>query len=346
MEKTIRILAVVLAVQVVLAVGLQFRGPGLSPAAEAGPLLTLSPDQVKTITVADSGDKRVKLRRTNDGWMLADGGFPADPDKVGQLLNQLTGLTSGDVVARTEGARERFKVASENFERRITLHREGQDPVRLYFGTSPGKDRIHARVEGEDAIQVVRFGTYDAPVQVADWQDQGVLQVPGNQIAGIEIDGLKLQRKESVEEAAKDRPSARWQAAQTPEGKILQQTAVQQLTQQLATLRFDEVLGEQKPTGYSWDQPLLQLSVQRKEADPVTFRLAKKTTNADKDESKTEYALKASSRKEYFSLATPTATQLLNAASREALLGAESGETSPDPSNGKTNEANASSSDS
>ena len=86
MEKTIRILALVLAVQVVLAVGLQFSGPTLSPATEAEPLVSKSSDQVSKITIADAEDQQVKLKRTDSGWTLTDSGFPADPDKVSQLL--------------------------------------------------------------------------------------------------------------------------------------------------------------------------------------------------------------------------------------------------------------------
>lgn len=322
MAKSIRILAVVLAVQILLALGLHFRGPGLSPAAEAGPLLSVSPDEVSRITLADTENKQVKLKRTDGHWTLTDSGFPADPDKVSQLLNQLTGLSAGEVVARTEGARERFKVASKNFKRRITLHTRDQDPVRLYLGTSPGKDRIHARVEGHKPIQVVRLGTYDAPVEVADWQDKGVLQIPSDRIAGLELDGLKLQRKDSGQ-PAKDGPKsaqpAQWQAAKTRADKTVRQSTVRQLTQQLATLRFDEILGEEKPGGYNWDQPGLQLTIQRTEGDPVQYRLARKSVKKDQ----TEYALKASSRAEYFKLSKPAASQLLNAADPDKLLTTE-----------------------
>ena len=331
MEKTIRILALVLAVQVVLAVGLQFSGPTLSPATEAEPLVSKSSDQVSKITIADAEDQQVKLKRTDSGWTLTDSGFPADPDKVSQLLKQLTGLSEGEVVAQTESARERFKVAGENFKRRITLHTGGQDPVRLYLGTSPGKDRVHARVEGRNPIQVVQFGTYDAPVKVADWQDKGVLQIPSDRITGLQLNGLKLQRKESKQGADKDGQTgqpAGWQASKTPEGKVLQPSAMRQLTQQLATLRFDSVLGAEQPGGYDWDQPVLELTVQRGKEDPVQYRLAKKSVKEDQ----TKYALKSSTHKEYFSLATPTATQLIEAASAKALLGPEAEKESPDQS--------------
>ncbi len=343
MEKAIRILAVVLVVQVALAVGLQFSGSSLSPAAEAGPLLSMSPDQVNAIQIAESDDKEIKLERTDSGWILADDGFPADPDKVNQLLDQVAGLSAGEVVARTEGARERFKVADNSYKRRVTLHTGDDDRVRLFFGTSPGKDRIHARVEGEKPIQVVQFGTYDAPTNLADWQDKGVLQITSDRIAGLDLDGLQLQRKDSKTTADnRDQAGqpASWRAAKLPEGKVLQQPAVQRLTQQLATLRFEEILSEKQSDGYHWDQPVLQLTVQRSEGEPVEYRLAKKSV---KDE-QTEYALKASSRKEYFSLATPVATQLNKAASRQALLGPTAAEQSSDESSEEKDSGKASSS--
>lgn len=343
MAKSIRILAVVLAVQILLALGLHFRGSGLSPAAEAGPLLSMSPDEVNKITIADNEAKPVTLQHSDGGWTLAARGFPADPDKVGRLLSQLNGLRTGEVVAQTKSARERFQVAGERFKRRITLHRDGQDPIRLYLGTSPGKDLTHARVEGQKPIQVVQFGTYDAPVKVADWQDKGVLQVPSDRVAGLEVDGLKLQRKDSGQASRDARKSARpvqWQAEKTPEGKTLQQSAARQFAKQLATLRFDEILGKQQPGGYNWDQPVLRFTVQRSDSEPVQYRLAKKGSNEDE----TRYALKASSRKEYFRIAAPTAKQLAGAASRGSLLRPETKKEASDPSAGPTDKAGASSS--
>ena len=73
---------------------------------------------------------------------------------------------------------------------------------------------------------------------------------------------------------------------------------------------------------------LLKSRAEKASASHTQWTTLKKSVKEDQ----TKYALKSSTHKEYFSLATPTATQLIEAASAKALLGPEAEKESPDQS--------------
>ncbi|MEW8438320.1 MAG: DUF4340 domain-containing protein, partial [Candidatus Thiodiazotropha taylori] len=78
-------------------------------------------------------------------WVLPDmADFPVNSDKVQQFFDRLEALRSDTPVATSDGARERFKVSDEQFERRITLTQSDETLARLYLGSSPGMRLIHA----------------------------------------------------------------------------------------------------------------------------------------------------------------------------------------------------------
>ena len=122
MEKTIRLLAAVLGVQLLLALGLSFTGPQLSTPAAETPLLGFDAEKVDRLVIEGPEAAKVALTKTDGNWHLPDAAdFPADRDKIEQLLKRLRELRGGTPVATTPGAQQRFRVSDADFERRITL---------------------------------------------------------------------------------------------------------------------------------------------------------------------------------------------------------------------------------
>lgn len=312
MEKRVTLLSALLGVQLLLAAAVLGISAGGPPAAK--PLLAIKEEEVNRITVEGPDKARVVLSRAENGWQLPDAdNFPADSGKVKDILHRLAALHTGDPVATSPAARERFRVSDEAFERRITLAQDSHEVV-LYLGTSPGLRRIHARVSDSDDILVVDLATHELPVTVQGWEDKALLAIPYDEIAGIEVGGLRLSRQAPDHDA--DNKSRTW----TVEGggdSRLRSDAADALARQLASLRFDAVLGRDEPDAYDLRQPALELKVTRSQRDPVEYRLAKAKSGDD-------YALKASTRPEYFRVAAYAATPLLEAARREVLL--DSGE--------------------
>lgn len=321
MKKTIQWLAVLLGAQLMLALGLGLSGMLTGPAGAEAPLLAFDKAAIDRITLEGPDRAKVVLAKAAEGWQLPGAGdFPADGTRVTELLDRLAGLKGGDVVASTAGARERFKVSDEAFERRITLARGDASQATLYLGTSPALRRLHARAQGEDDVHIVELAVYDLPVKAADWQDKALLAVPQAEIAAIDIEGLRIERM--ARDDADNGEEVKWTASPLDEGRRLKGDAADTLARALAELRFDEVLGREAKPEYGLDKPALRLTVTRKGAEPVEYRLGKE---ADKE----AYTLKVSSRPEHFRLATWTATALLDAARREVLLEAVPAEPAP-----------------
>src|ERR1041385_7212938 len=100
MTKTIRILSVSLALQLALALVLNFTGPNLAARTDETYLLPANMEIPDHITIEGPDRGRLELLRTNTAWKLPGmGDFPADGGKVTQMLDALKGLKMGLPIA-------------------------------------------------------------------------------------------------------------------------------------------------------------------------------------------------------------------------------------------------------
>ncbi len=328
MQKIIGMLAVLLAAQLLLAVGMSYTGPALAVHRPDTPLLDLGDSSVDRVTITAPDDQNIVLARQGDGWVLpGTGDFPADKSRVDRLLEELKGLKRGLAVATTKGAQERFKVSSDTFERRVQLARGDELLATLYFGTSEGMHRVNARTSGDDAVYTTEFGVYDIPVIPEDWEDKGVLKIPPGEIETIGLGGLTLQRLPAAPSSAaaggKDtqKPATQtWSSEGLADGEAVNQANADALAQKLAGLTVGAVLGTGADPGYSLEQPALDIHIKRQGGQTIEYRIGKRDKADD-------YVLKASSRPEYFRLPGYTADALLSAAARDQLVAASGGAT-------------------
>jgi len=329
MKKTIKLLAVLLGIQLMTAVGFGFSGQGLSVRIEPRPLITVVKDNIDRIILEGEDQARVVLDKRGDDWeLIGETGFPADTKQVEQLLERLADLKSGTPVATTSGAQQRFKVNDNSFERRITLAQGTETLAKLYLGSSPGVRRILARAEGQDAIHSVKMAAYDVPVKNSGWEDKTILQVPKKDISVIEIGGLRLEQEtpedipvveknsENQSDIIESKPPV-WKAKGAQGNRDLKVGAADTLAELLAELRFDRVLGLEASVDYGMETPLLEVTLTRKGGGTLTYRLGKSPDTE-------EYALKVSSRPEYFRLAGYLAKPLIEAVALEQLLTTDS----------------------
>jgi hypothetical protein len=325
MEKTIRILSIVLVAQLLLAVGMSLTGPNLVAAHPDTPLYTLGDKTVDHLTIEGPDGARVVLAKQGQGWVLPDnGGYPADRTQVDTLLSRLEGLQRGLPVATTQGALKRFKVSDESFERRVLLAHGNDTLATLYLGSSPGMHHVHARTGKDDAVYAVDFAVYEAPDKAEDWEDKAILQFPQDTLESIKVAGLTLQSTPAAAGVkAADKPAANgevkpdvkasWQVDSAGQGEIVNPSGAQDLAGKLARLRIGAVLGTGAKPEYGLDRPALTLSVTRKGGEQLEYRLG--PTN------KEGYAvLKSSARPEYFRVPGYTADALIKAAARTQLV--------------------------
>jgi hypothetical protein len=325
MEKTIRILSIVLVAQLLLALGMSLTGPNLVAAHPNTPLFTLGDRPVDHLTIDGPDGARVVLAKQGQGWVLPDsGGYPADRTQADTLLSRLEGLQRGLPVATTQGALKRFKVSDESFERRVLLAHGDDTLATLYLGSSPGMHHVHARTGKDDAVYSVDFAVYEAPDKAADWEDKAVLQFPQDSLKSIDVAGLTLHRapapavdkgadKSGANGEGKPASTASWQVDAAGQGEVINPAGAKDLAGKLARLRIGAVLGTEAKPEYGLDKPALTLSVTRKGGEPLEYRLG--------PTGKEGYAvLKSSARPEYFRVPGYTADALIKAAGRTQLV--------------------------
>lgn len=321
--RTIRILALLLAVQLLVAAGLAVWSARSAMPVAAIALLGFDRNAADRLTIEGPDQARTDLVRKGGHWVVAQAGdFAADDAQVGQLLARLAALESGPPVATGADAAERFKVADASFERRIEVAAGGKTIAALLLGTSQGARQTFARKAADHAIVSVDLPAYEVSAKPGDWLDKAALQVPRGEIEQIDVAGLKIARQAAAAPAASSAASASpppaaapWRADGLQGDERLNVAAADKLAGALADLHFDALRGRDAAARADLASPLLTLAVQRRGGARIDYALYR-LPGSDDD------ALVVSNRPETFTLAAWQAKPLIDAAARAALVAA------------------------
>ncbi len=264
MNRWIMGLGVLLIVQIVLTILLN---TGEDPHAAFTPeekLATFEPALVDKIHIEAPGEA-VILRKEEGKWQLPElDDFPADQQKVTSLLDTLAGLEKGWPVATTSGAAERFKVAKDTFERHIVLRQGEKKVADLYFGTSPGFRRVHARAAGENEIVSVPFSLFDAEADENRWIDRKVLGVQEKEMIRIELPDFVLERDEGE-----------WRLADLKPNEQTVVNEANRLAGKLAGLSIESVFDDETQPEREKDASPLKISVIMKDDKRLDYTFHK-----------------------------------------------------------------------
>ncbi len=309
-------LGAALVVQVALAL-LLGGGSGMAPVVADTKLLPFDREAVTGIEIQTpaetDGDAptTLKLTRADNGWTLPDlGDFPASGTRVQQLLDSLAGLTRPLPVATSVDAQQRFKVADDAFERRLTLRGGDGELATLIVGDSPGFRRVFARVAGEDAVYDLRLALFDLSANNDDWLDRGRLQLDREKVQRISGADWTLIRGEDG-----------WQlegSEQSPDAD-----AVDDLLSSLTSLGYSGVLGTDAKPEYGLDAPAATFAIGLADGSHRSYRIG---ALADSD----DYVLKLDDDPYFFRLAAFELSGLLELTPAK-LLGNDTSSLEPDP---------------
>ena len=320
MERVIRNLAILLAVQAGLVFLFSFTGPDLTAGRPETPLVAFSKEEVDSVRIHDQEGQSIHLLKKDGKWTLPDKwNFPADQYKVESLVSRLHGLKHGFPVTQTAGSLSRFKVADDEFERKIVLSKGASEQARFFFGSSPTMRQVHARSAGSDLIFSVEFSIHDARLKVEDWIDKEILQIPEKDIQKIALAGLVLTRDNSatVNQTSTDEKSTekkeRWMISPLSQDEEPNQEAIGKLVRNLAQLRINDLLGEGELEGFNLEQPVLEWTITTKKGEQTSFQMSKHR-NED------YFVVKSSSRKTYFKILGYTGNQLKKSTEKEVII--------------------------
>lgn len=307
-QKLIPVLTGLLAVQILLAVGLSLGGDDYRSAPDDEPLLAVDTQSVDTVRI-DGDEQSIVLARGDDGWVIQSIDFPAEADRVNDLLDTLAGLNKGWPVATTEGAAERFKVAEDDYKRKVTLLKGDEALGELYIGSSPGLRKVHARAAGDNSVHSIEFNLADAGVKADAWIDKGILQREAEGIARVELsNGITLERREGNVVVAGLGENEQTDTAEA--GKLLNS---------VAGIRIRKVLGKEADPGWSLDEPAHTIALTPGEGETVRYTFGER---ADAD----SYVLKSSGNAHYFEVTGPTVDNIFNTERDKLVKAAEDAE--------------------
>lgn len=302
LSPTVMVLGALLLLQLLAALILGLGGKDMEPAGTQGPLLAFDRDQVTGIRIHVPEDEDVLLAKTDEGWVIrALSDLPAAQSKVNDLLSKLGDLEKGLPVATSEPALKRFKVADHNFERKLTLEGGDSTLATLYLGDSPGFRRLFVRANGDDAVYEAQIGLFDAPDKPDAWSDRTLLYLNKDNVQGLTIGGLTLERKDDG-----------WRVADLAAGEEQDPDAVEDLIRMLTSIDFVGVLGADAESAIGQEVPPLEIEAVLKSGETIGYRIAKLARDND-------YLLEASNRPQRFKLAAYAAEELTGIARADLL---------------------------
>lgn len=195
MKKFIIAAATLLVAQLVLAAVTQWSGRTDMSATPESPFLAFEADKIDGLEILGPDKERVVIDKKNGVWVLpALTNAPADSQMVTALIDKIAGLKEGFIVANSQEAAHRFKVADNAFERHLLLKESDQVVGDFFVGTSPAFRQVHARKMGNFNIVAVGLSTYELDTSADTWLDKGFLRVADKDLTGMTFPDFSLYR--------------------------------------------------------------------------------------------------------------------------------------------------------
>jgi hypothetical protein len=266
MNRTQLYLAGLLLVQVVLI--LVFRSPfsGASAGYESRPLVpaldAITPGQVE---ILGRDDASIRLTRRDGAWRVDDlDGFPADGQKIEELLDSLREIRVRRPVVSSTRYHASFKVAEDDHEARVRLwdESEGGPEVDIIVGSSPNFRTSHVRLAEEDAVYEARgVSPYDLRPAADAWIARDLVDVDESRVVGLaltnEAGTFQLSKQEGI-----------WTVG-SPGGDAeaeLDQGKVDSLVRQAADIRLSDGTGPVDEVAHGLAEPSATLVLRVRDA--------------------------------------------------------------------------------
>jgi hypothetical protein len=313
MNRTQRILAVVLGLQIVLIAVIFWPRGG---AVQAGKALleSFDPVQITRINIEDADGNRTTLAKSGQSWVLPEADdYPADAAKIGLLLQNLAAIQTDRLVTRTAASHKRLGVASDDFQRRVTLEGTGGASTVLYVGSSSGARATHVRLDGQDEVYLTgEISSFDIVATPSSWTDTAYVSLPGDQITV-----MRLENANGVFEFVKEATSGEWSFVDIPVGWQTNSGKISSLVSRLANLRMVQPLGKQEQPEYGFDQPsaIVTLDVPGENETVRTYKIE----IGAKDSSGSDYFVRSSESEYIVRIAGPNLEELVNSSAEDFL---------------------------
>ena len=292
------LLLTIFAVQLVLVV-LAFRPEPKAASTTKDFFPGLVKDTITGLIISD--DKKTAELFTEDGKWYVDKTekYPADPEKVTDLLDKLTALQSTRLVTRTASSHVRLKVAEQIFNRKITVLAKDRQ-MTIFLGTSPSNKTMHVRADGENEVYLVNdFTPWEVQSASESWWRGKYLGVTPDDIKGVTL--TNSQGSFTLDRDA----DKKWRLAGRQES--VSEEAASGLIGKVAKLNVLKYLGREDKKEYGLEKPLATVVVSLQDGRSQTLRIGPK----NKDEN--NHVVKSDASPFYVSVAAYAVEPIVNA---------------------------------
>ena len=264
MNRTNRILAVVLAIQIVL-VAVAFWPKPASVAGGESLLAGLEAEQITQLTISDATGKQIKLAKRLGNWVLPEADdYPCTENKAPEFLEKIVALKTNRLVTQTPASHKRLKVAADAFERRVELELADGTTHRLYLGASPSYGAIHVRADGQDEVYLASLSASEAGVNASNWVNTLYFSLTQDQIVA-----MILENGNGRFEFEKDESGA-WAMKDLAADETLNENNVTGLASRIASLQMLRPLGKVEKDDYGLDTPNAVVTVETRDGEGNT----------------------------------------------------------------------------
>lgn len=262
-----RILAVVLVAQ--LALILLVRSPLArhESASEQRAALfgELAEFDATRIELSDGDGSKLELARGDEGWsILGDAAFPADEEKIGDLIEQLSELRARRPVVSSARYHAKFEVTDDAPAGRIRIWGTADDApaIDLLLGSSPTFQVTHARRGDDDAVfEIVGLQPYDVRPQASAWIDKQLVDVSLDR-----VDALRIERPAGRLELRRDGEDWVLLTADDAQPLPIDPLLAGELIAEAAAIRLSDTAGP-RTAAHGLEQPAARVTIEYRDAD-------------------------------------------------------------------------------
>lgn len=256
LTRTQQILSGLLVIQLVLAAVLLW--PRGAETAESEPIFPeLAAEDVETLAIRDNEGNQVELTRQDDGWALASGGdYPANGEAIEPVLEELTGLQTGRLVAQTEASQSQLQVAPDDFRREVVMTSGDGEEHILYLGNSPNAQSTHVRRAGDTAVYLAfDLNVFEVSATAGSWIDTAYVNVDA-----AAVQEATLENENGALTFVRGEDGA-WTLADLAEDETFNQAAFSGLLNQITGLRLQRPLSTSPSPDYGLENPSATLTL-------------------------------------------------------------------------------------
>jgi len=262
MSSWIRLLLVALLLQIGLVLFFQIQDKELAVYEGGDQLLPIEFDSVSRIEITQPEKETLIIAKKDSKWVLPEKkDFPVSETRIEELKNEIFEIKRPWPAGSTSAAAKKFEVEKDNFRTKLSFHNDQSDIATLYFGSSPGFRKVHARLSGEDVIYSLDLHAHQINAEEGPWLDRQLLRVAREDIKGLELNNFTLELEgETIT------------LTELPEDYDLSQQRAESVLRMSSGVNFTEFLGgEDHEKYFSKEDATFSYSIKTREDADITI---------------------------------------------------------------------------